>query len=282
MSITSHSTRRPGLSLIELVVVLAIAVILLGLLLTAIQKSRELALRTESLNKLRQIGMGLHNFAANSGHLPGFVYPMKPDSGDKPPLDAILPYVEAQSGPNVPLYVDPVDPTGNLQFGRPIKGKPLGNSAYAINKLAFDGLPDLASGFADGTSTTIAAAEHYARCGPYARFNFIYSLRYSLAQSSDPLTLNEIRRASFADAYYGDVVPVPDGPGSVRPSRLGATFQVRPTPDQCDPSLPQTGFSSGMPVLLFDGSVRTIPGDIHPAVFWAAVTPNGGETLSLD
>ena len=103
-----------------------------------------------------------------------------------------------------------------------------------------------------------------------------------MARSNDSQVINEVRRASFADAYYGDVVPVPNGPGSVLPSREGATFQVRPTPDQCDPSIPQTGFSSGMPVLLFDGSVRTIPGGISPSIFWAAVTRNGGEVISLE
>jgi prepilin-type N-terminal cleavage/methylation domain-containing protein len=278
----SRSTNRPGLSLIELLVVIAILALLLGLLLSAVQKSREMAVRTQSQNKLRQIGLGLHNYAATQGHLPGFVHPSQPDSNDDPPLYAILPYVEAQPSNQVQLFVDPADPTSYLQFGHAKHHKPLGNSGYAMNKLAFDGLPDLVSGFPDGTSNTIAAAEHYARCGQYGRFNFIYSLHYSMARSSDSQTLNEIRRATFADAYYGDVVPVPDGTGSVNPSREGATFQVRPTPDQCDPSIPQSGFSSGMPVLLFDCSVRMIPSEITPSIFWSAVTRDGGEVISLD
>ena len=94
--------------------------------------------------------------------------------------------------------------------------------------------------------------------------------------------MNEVRRASFADAYYGDVVPVPDGAGSVRPSRDGATFQAAPPPDQCDPFVPQTAFAGGMPVLFFDGSVRTVRAGVDPSAFWAAVTPNGGETVTLD
>jgi prepilin-type N-terminal cleavage/methylation domain-containing protein len=282
MNISSRLGSRRGLSLIELLVVLAIIAVLFGMLLSAVQKSREMALRTQSQNKLRQIGLGLHNYAAAQGHLPGFVHPTQPDSNDDPPLYAILPYIEAQPSNRIQLYIEPSDPTSNLQFGQATHHRPLGNSGYAINKLAFDGLPDLVSGFSDGTSNTIAAAEHYARCGPFARFNFIYSLHYSLARSSDAHSLNEIRRATFADAYYGDVVPVPDGSGSVQPSREGATFQVHPTPDQCDPSIPQSGFSSGMPVLLFDCSVRTIPSDITPSVFWAAVTRDGGEVISLE
>jgi type II secretory pathway pseudopilin PulG len=278
----TRRTQRGGLSLLELLIVIAMIAIMIGLLLPAIQKCREMATRIQSQNKLRQIGVGLNNYASAIGHLPGFVFPDKPDSKDDPPLYAILPYVEAQPGPRIPLYIDPSDPTSALQFGRFVRTRPRGNSGYAINKVAFNGLPSLMNGFADGTSNTIAVAEHYSRCGPYARFNFIYSMHYSMSQSNDPRTINEYRRASFADAYYGDVVPVPDGFGSVRPSREGATFQVRPTPDGCDPSIPQTAFSGGMPVLLFDGSVRMIPAGITPSVFWAAVTRDGGEAISLD
>jgi type II secretory pathway pseudopilin PulG len=282
MICSSRRVPRSGLSLLELLVVIAMIAIMVGLLLPAIQKSREMATRIQSQNKLRQIGIGLHNYATDYDHLPGFVYPGQPDAKDNPPLSAILPYVEAQPSAQIQLYIDPSDPTSSLQFGRLMLPRSRGNSGYAINKLAFNGLPDLAAGFSDGTSNTIAAAEHYSRCGPYARFNFIYSLRYSIAQSDDSQTVSEQRRASFADAYYGDVVPVPDGVGSVRPSRAGATFQVRPTPDQCDPSIPQTAFSGGMPVLLFDGSVRMIATGIDPIAFWAAVTPNGGESISFE
>ncbi len=282
MTCLNSRGRRAGLSLIELLVVIAMTAVMVGLLLPALQKARELALRIQSQNRLRQIGTGLHNYAGARGRFPGFVNSLHPDPKDDPPLSAILPFVEAQPGPYVPLYVEPSDPTSSLQYGRLSKTRPRGNSGYAVNKVAFDGLPDLTSGFPDGTSTTIAVAEHYARCGPYARFNFIYSLRYSTAQSADPLTLNELRRASFADAYYGDVVPVPGGEGSTVPSVAGATFQMRPVPDQCNPSVPQTAYSGGMPVLLFDGSVTLLTAGISPPVFWAAVTRDGAETISLE
>jgi prepilin-type N-terminal cleavage/methylation domain-containing protein len=282
MICSSYPIQRRGLSLLELLVVIAMIAVMIGLLLPAIQKSREMATRIQSQNKLRQIGLGLQNYAADHNRLPGFVYPGQPDSKDNPPLSAILPYVEAQPSPQIQLYIDPSDPTSALQFGRLVRTRPRGNSGYAANKVAFDGRPDMATGFSDGTSNTIAVAEHYSRCGPYARFNFIYSLRYSIAYSDDARTINELRRATFADAYYGDVVPVPNGVGSVRPSREGATFQVCPTPDQCDPSIPQTAFSSGMAVLLFDGSVRMIPAGIDPTIFWAAVTRDGGEIFSFE
>ena len=279
-----RSSRPPrrGLSLIEMMVVLAMIALMVGLLLPALQKSRELAMRMQSQNQLRQIGIGLHNYVSSRGHFPGFAHAIQPDSKDDPPLSAILDFVEAQATSQVQLYLDPADPTSSLQFGRAVRSRPRGNSGYAVNKVAFDGLPEPGSGFPDGTANTFAAAEHYSRCGPYARFNFIYSLRYSLAQPNDSLTLNEIRRSTFADIYYGDVVPVSDGIHAVKPSRGGATFQVRPTPDQCDPSVPQTAYSGGMPVLLFDGSVKVVSQGIAPSVFWAAVTRDGGEVVNLD
>lgn len=279
MTSTCDSPRREGFTLLELLVVVAIIAVVIGLLLPAVQKAREAAIRIKSNNQLRQIGLGLHNYAAAQNRFPGFMYPDRPDTKDDPPLSAILPFVEATPQEAVALYLSPADPTSNAVV-RP-RREP-GNSSYAVNKIGFAGLPDPSAAFTDGLSNTIAAAEHYARCGPSARFNFLYALRNSSVSPYDMYRLNEERRATFADVYYGDVVPVPDGAGGTLPSRLGATFQVTPFAEQCDPLLPQTAFSGGMPVLRFDGSVRTVNAGISPAAFWAAVTRDGGEAVGLD
>ena len=65
-----------------------------------------------------------------------------------------------------------------------------------------------------------------------------------------------------------------------RPSRAGVTSQVRPAPMHADPFLPQTPFAAGLPVALFDGSVRTVRPGVLPELFWGAVTPAGGEVLA--
>jgi prepilin-type N-terminal cleavage/methylation domain-containing protein len=65
--------RHGGFTLIELLVVIAIIAILIALLLPAVQQAREAARRSECKNKLKQIGLGLHNYLDVFGRLPSAV-----------------------------------------------------------------------------------------------------------------------------------------------------------------------------------------------------------------
>jgi prepilin-type N-terminal cleavage/methylation domain-containing protein/prepilin-type processing-associated H-X9-DG protein len=67
---------RRGLSLLELVVVVAIVAVLCALAMVGVQSARRAAYRTECANQLRQMGLAFHSHHDQLKHLPsGIVHP---------------------------------------------------------------------------------------------------------------------------------------------------------------------------------------------------------------
>jgi type II secretory pathway pseudopilin PulG len=275
-------SRRPGITLVELLVVIGIIGVLIGLLLPAVMKVREAAARAESMNNLKQIGLAVQNFASDrDGQLP--THNWFGSSGIRGPsvFDALLPYIEQGNALNqmraeptayvvVKTYHSPADPTLQAALAFSIAWFASVGS-YAANACVFAYNPRFPSTFPDGTSSTILFAEHYAFNCQGAYFD---------------TTVSQVmlgffwRRASFADWANGDVVPETTGsPPISQPSEPGLTFQAAPSVKDCKPYIPQTPFSSGMPTALADGSVRIVSPGVAPTVFWGAVTPAGGEVI---
>jgi prepilin-type N-terminal cleavage/methylation domain-containing protein len=251
---------RKGVTLLELLVVLAIFGVVIALVLPAVQRAREAASRSASQNNLRQVVLAMQSFAAgHNGRVPNIEGNIPDPTIQVSFFGALYDYLEDTER----VFVSPADPTVLPQVR--------GASSYAVNGQVFKGSPSLPGSVPDGTSYTICLAEHYSTNCQVATF------MWGLTLAGGP-----VRRATFADQEAGDIVPVTAGsPPTSGPSVPGWTFQVAPMPatSQCFPLVAQTPHPAGMLVAMIDGSGHVISSTVAPSIYWGQVTPRGGESL---
>ena len=264
---------RRGFTLIELLVVIAIIALLLGLLVPAVQKVREAALRMQCSNNMHQLLLATHGYAATyDGRLP----PSTLDSPVTASLNfVLLPYLEQDGiyneglatgsgwpeyGLPLKVFLCPSDPSctgGVTTYGWAASNYQHNFALFSVPNVTWNAAAYNLGNIPDGSSNTVGFAEQYANCAN------MFSLR-------DYPSANYWPYASVFNVYgtlYGPAFSV---------------VQIRPSLANCNPWASATGHTGGMVVGMMDGSVRIVHGSISPDTWWAACQPADGKVLGSD
>lgn len=277
---------------VKMLAVACVIIVLVGLVVISINKVREAAARTQTVNHLKQISLGLHNHSGSFGRLPPATGWPGPPWVAKPKLVEIgtvfvhlIPWIESTNlyrdiidsegqilhdNPGVfPPYLSPLDPTMWREDGTACFAANLRVLSTAGLNSKFDGAIDpsrwnfpygeakLSDSIPDGTSNTLAFTTIYSECKPGTVTTYFTNAK----RSPSP--------------FFG--MNAPRFPGSPA-NMVDQIFQTAPDPDDCNVAwTPQSYNRREILAGLFDGTVTTIRACISPEIWAKLQHPADGD-----
>jgi prepilin-type N-terminal cleavage/methylation domain-containing protein/prepilin-type processing-associated H-X9-DG protein len=213
--------RRRGFTLIELLVVIAIIATLVGLLLPAVQKTREAAARLTCQNNLKQLGLAVHNFYDAHQYIPTSLRP--PANGTSSPRQGLflflLPYFEQD---NVYRQYD-----FNYGWQDPI------NTPLTSVQLKLFQCPSSPNPSRQDFDPSVTPAVLFAATGDYAALNGVDGrlVTAGLVDEAGPGFFPKNTKPTFGDITDGlsNTIAITEAAGRPQVWRLGQAIGTPPT-----------------------------------------------------
>jgi prepilin-type N-terminal cleavage/methylation domain-containing protein/prepilin-type processing-associated H-X9-DG protein len=304
-------------TLIELLVVIAIIAVLIALLLPAVQAAREAARRSQCVNNLKQLGLGMHNHHDTVGTFPFGCFNSPAQAWTFP----VLAYLEQVAMANalnlnatfydarnstvtqttIGVFLCPSDPGGGANItvsNQPSRKK--GNYVVNWGNAHYDqGNPNPFTGPA-GTVAPIRGAfrVNTATVPPFSMRDFTDGSSNTLlmseliaAQSNG--TNYDYRGDIWSDSRCATMFMAYTTPNSKIPDQMDGKnqcvypFSTNPPclnggGSQPDFNAARSFHSGGVNAGMADGSVKFMKNSIAQYVWQSLSTPQGGEVISSD